>query len=53
MEGYGAALAATGARLPFAELRAISNAIGPRDRGAWRIPDALAALTKAAHALSA
>jgi futalosine hydrolase len=53
MEGYGAARAATNADLPFAELRTISNAIGPRDRAAWRIPDALAALTKAASALSA
>lgn len=53
MEGYGAARAATDAGLPFAELRTISNAIGPRDRSAWRIPDALAALTKAAHALTA
>ncbi|MGN9905983.1 futalosine hydrolase [Phytohabitans sp. LJ34] len=53
MEGYGAARAATDAGLPFAELRTISNPIGPRDRGAWRIPDALAALAKAAHALTA
>lgn len=53
MEGYGAARAAIDAGLPFAELRTISNAIGPRDRAAWRIPDALAALTKAARALTA
>ena len=53
MEGYGAARAATDAGLPFAELRTISNTIGPRDRDAWRIPDALAALTKAARALAA
>jgi futalosine hydrolase len=51
MEGYGVACAAAGAGLPFAELRAVSNPIGPRDRAAWRIADALAALTKAAVAL--
>ncbi|GAA4437978.1 futalosine hydrolase [Phytohabitans houttuyneae] len=53
MEGYGAARAAIDAGLPFAELRTISNAIGPRDRAAWRIPDALAALTRAARSLTA
>jgi futalosine hydrolase len=49
MEGYGVACAAAG--LPFAEVRTISNVVGPRDRSAWRIPAALAALTKAAGAL--
>ncbi len=53
MEGYGAARAAIDAGLPFAELRTISNAIGPRDRATWRIPDALAALTTVARALTA
>ncbi|MDG4821521.1 futalosine hydrolase [Asanoa sp. WMMD1127] len=43
MEGYGVACAAAG--LPFAEVRTISNLVGPRDRSAWRIPAALAALT--------
>ncbi|RZU51688.1 futalosine hydrolase [Krasilnikovia cinnamomea] len=52
MEGYGVACAAAGAGTPFAELRAISNAVGPRDRLAWRIPEALGALTRAARALS-
>lgn len=47
MEGYGVAVAAVGAGLPFAELRAISNLIGPRDRSAWRIGAAFAALTAA------
>jgi futalosine hydrolase len=28
------------------EIRAISNPVGPRDRAAWRIPEALAALTE-------
>ena len=48
MEGYGVAVAAAAAGCPFAELRTISNPIGPRDRDAWRIADALAALTHAA-----
>jgi futalosine hydrolase len=51
MEGYGAACAAAGAGVAFAELRAVSNPIGPRDRAAWRIRDALDALAGAAAAL--
>jgi futalosine hydrolase len=51
MEGYGVAVAAGQAGLPFAELRAISNPVGPRDRGTWRIGEAFAALTAAAAAL--
>jgi futalosine hydrolase len=38
--------------VPFAELRTISNPVGPRDRGSWKIPEALAALTTAAQMLS-
>lgn len=53
MEGYGVATAAAGAGLPFAELRAISNPVGPRDRAAWRLADAFAALRAAAPALDA
>jgi futalosine hydrolase len=49
MEGYGVAVAAAG--LPFAELRAISNPIGPRDRAAWRLKEAFAALSTASAAL--
>ncbi|MEG3633162.1 futalosine hydrolase [Micromonospora palythoicola] len=51
MEGYGVAVAASQAGVPFAELRTISNPIGPRDRDAWRMRDALTALTAAAPAL--
>lgn len=47
MEGYGVAVAATAGGYPFAELRTISNPIGPRDRASWRIAEALAALTNA------
>jgi futalosine hydrolase len=49
MEGYGVAVAAAG--LPFVELRAISNPIGPRDRAAWRLAEAFAALSAAAATL--
>jgi len=52
MEGYGVALAASLYGLPALEVRAISNAVGPRDRGAWRIKDALQALEKASHTLA-
>jgi futalosine hydrolase len=44
MEGFGVASAAALAGVAFGELRAVSNPIGPRDRAAWRIPEALAAL---------
>ncbi|MEU3883763.1 futalosine hydrolase, partial [Streptomyces californicus] len=47
MEGFGVAEAAARAAVPVLELRAVSNAVGPRDRDAWRIGDALAALTDA------
>ncbi|SEN07016.1 futalosine hydrolase [Actinacidiphila rubida] len=47
MEGFGVAEAAAAAGLPVLEIRAVSNAVGPRDRAAWRIGDALAALTAA------
>ncbi|MFJ7411480.1 futalosine hydrolase [Streptomyces sp. NPDC098077] len=47
MEGFGVAEAAARADVPVVELRAVSNAVGPRDRDAWRIGDALAALTDA------
>jgi futalosine hydrolase len=42
MEGVGVAAAAVQHGVAFAEIRAISNAVGPR--GAWQIPEALAAL---------
>ncbi|MFJ8633905.1 futalosine hydrolase [Streptomyces sp. NPDC093568] len=45
MEGFGVAEAASAHRTAVLELRAISNPVGPRDRAAWRIGDALAALT--------
>ncbi|MEV0450897.1 futalosine hydrolase [Streptomyces sp. NPDC050600] len=44
MEGFGVAEAAAAFGLPVVEVRAVSNAVGPRDRAAWRIGEALAAL---------
>lgn len=44
MEGYGVAIAAAEQGIPVVELRTISNAVGPRDRSAWRIQEALQAL---------
>ncbi|MFB6395014.1 futalosine hydrolase [Polymorphospora lycopeni] len=52
MEGYGVACAAAGAGVPFAELRTVSNPIGPRDRAAWRMREAFDALTTAATRLA-
>ncbi|QHW35147.1 futalosine hydrolase [Paenibacillus rhizovicinus] len=51
MEGFGVASAAKQFGLPALELRAISNAVGPRDRSAWRIGDALQALERASQIL--
>jgi futalosine hydrolase len=47
MEGIGSYLASARHGVPFAELRTVSNRVGPRDRDAWRIGEALAALTAA------
>ncbi|QOY37909.1 futalosine hydrolase [Anaerobacillus isosaccharinicus] len=51
MEGFGVALAANDARLPILEIRTISNPVGPRDKGAWKIKEALLALEKASSIL--
>lgn len=53
MEGAGVAAAATLHGVPFAEVRAISNPAGPRDRASWRIPEALASLGRALAAITA
>jgi futalosine hydrolase len=50
MEGAGAAAAGAAFGVPVAEIRAISNPVGPRDRAAWRVDDALAALGSAVAA---
>ncbi|HEU4962722.1 MAG TPA: futalosine hydrolase, partial [Bacilli bacterium] len=53
MEGAGVAAAAVLHGVRYAELRAISNPVGPRDRSAWRIPEALGALGVAVAAVAA
>lgn len=53
MEGAGVAAAAVRHGVAFAEVRAVSNLVGPRDRDAWQIPDALAALREAMSGLAA
>jgi futalosine hydrolase len=58
MEGYGVleAVRREGARSGhdplFAEVRAISNLVGPRDRSTWDIPAALTTLTAAGARLA-
>ncbi|GAA2386295.1 futalosine hydrolase [Streptomyces glaucosporus] len=47
MEGFGVAEAAAAWGIPVLEVRAVSNPVGPRDRSAWRIAEALDALTAA------
>lgn len=51
MEGFGVAVAAQTLGVPAMEIRAISNLVGPRDRAAWRIEEALAVLAKASSIL--
>ncbi len=53
MEGFGVATAAREAGVAFVEVRTISNLIGPRNRAAWRIAEALAALQQAGVGLAA
>ncbi|GAA0650918.1 futalosine hydrolase [Streptomyces malaysiensis subsp. malaysiensis] len=47
MEGFGVAEAAAAQAVPALEVRTVSNAVGPRDRAAWRIGEAMEALTSA------
>lgn len=51
MEGYGVAFAARDHGAPVLELRSISNMVGPRDRDAWRIKEALEVLAAASSVL--
>jgi len=51
MEGFGVGCAAINRGLPVLEIRAISNLVGPRDRSAWRIKDALGILEAACEVL--
>lgn len=52
MEGYGVGFAAYNRGLPVLEIRAISNIVGPRDRSAWRIKEALDVLEAASAVLT-
>jgi len=52
MEGFGVASAARLAGVRFAEIRTISNLIGPRDRTTWRLAEALAALRDAVRTVT-
>ncbi|MFD0713453.1 futalosine hydrolase [Paenibacillus sp. GCM10027626] len=51
MEGFGAAVAASQLQIPVLEVRAISNEVGPRNRDAWRIGEALKSLEAACRLL--
>jgi futalosine hydrolase len=53
MEGAGVAAAAALHGVPVGEIRAVSNLVGPRDREAWDLPAALAALGRAVAAVAA
>jgi futalosine hydrolase len=46
MEGAGFFYACLKENVPFAELRAVSNYTGLRDRKSWKIPEAIATLNK-------
>jgi futalosine hydrolase len=52
MEGAGVAAAAALHGVAVAEVRAVSNLVGPRDRDAWDIPAALSALGPAVAAIA-
>ena len=51
MEGFGVAVAA--GALPFAEVRAVSNAVGQRNRAAGDVPGALDVLSRASAVVGA
>jgi len=53
MEGFALAYGARRSGLPFAELRAVSNAVGSRPPQAWNLPGALAALGRASQQILA
>jgi len=48
MEGAAAAQVCLRLGLPFVELRGVSNAVGVRDKSAWRVPQAIEAASAAA-----
>ncbi|HEY8528552.1 MAG TPA: futalosine hydrolase [Paenibacillaceae bacterium] len=52
MEGFGVAAAARRLGVLAVEIRAVSNRVGPRDRSAWRIEEALDRLAAACAVLA-
>ncbi len=52
MEGFGVASAARLAGVRFAEIRTVSNLVGPRDRTTWRLTEALTALRDAVRTVT-
>jgi futalosine hydrolase len=52
MEGAAAALACRKARVRFIEVRGISNFVGPRRRGDWRIEEAVQGAARVALAVA-
>jgi futalosine hydrolase len=53
MEGAGVLQAAQQAGVPFAEIRSVSNMVGPRNSDEWQVPAALVALGAALDAVLA
>lgn len=53
MEGAGVAQAAALLGRPVAEIRAVCNAVGPRDRGSWRFAEAVSDLARGLGAVLA
>jgi futalosine hydrolase len=51
MEGAGVAAAAAAFGARYAEVRSISNLVGPRDRASWQVESALSALGRAVAAI--
>lgn len=51
MEGAAFAYACLAAGVPFAQVRAVSNRVERRDRAAWRLDDAVAALNATARSI--
>jgi futalosine hydrolase len=47
MEGAALFYAALLQGVPFLSIRAISDLVGPRDRGTWKIAEAVSALDRA------
>ncbi|WNF36782.1 futalosine hydrolase [Bacillaceae bacterium IKA-2] len=52
MEGFGVATAAADAGVPVLEIRTISNLVGPRDRSAWQLKEALETLENVSSVLA-